>query len=95
MRFIQLALKFHPDKNRAPGADDIFKKVQILIIKVFNEREFKKYHQIAQAYDCLSNKEKRVVYDTYGDEDPEQHYRDYYKHFSEDISPEVLNLILI
>jgi len=40
----------------------------------------------------LSNKEKRVVYDTYGDEDPEQHYRDYYKHFSEDVSAEVLNL---
>lgn len=36
----KLALKFHPDKNKNTGAQDVFKK-------------------IAQAYDCLSNQEKR------------------------------------
>jgi curved DNA-binding protein CbpA len=40
----KLALKFHPDKNRAPNATDAFKK-------------------ISTAFACLSNPDKRRIYD--------------------------------
>lgn len=45
----KLALKFHPDKNKSPGAEDRFK-------------------EIAEAYEVLSDKKKREVYDRYGEE---------------------------
>lgn len=31
-KYKKLALKFHPDKNRAPGADEIFKKLKPMIV---------------------------------------------------------------
>lgn len=46
----KLALKFHPDKNKAPQATEAFKKV-------------------SQAFACLSNAEKRKLYDEHGTED--------------------------
>lgn len=46
----KLALKFHPDKNRAPNATDAFKK-------------------ISTAFACLSNQEKRKIYDEHGTEE--------------------------
>ncbi|CAG0882548.1 unnamed protein product [Darwinula stevensoni] len=45
----KLALKYHPDKNKAPGAEERFK-------------------EIAEAYEVLSDKKKREVYDQYGEE---------------------------
>jgi DnaJ-class molecular chaperone len=42
-------LKYHPDKNKAPGAEDKFKEV-------------------AEAYEVLSDKKKRDVFDQYGEE---------------------------
>lgn len=45
----KLALKWHPDKNKSPGAEDKFK-------------------EISEAYDVLSDKEKREVFDKYGEE---------------------------
>lgn len=45
----KLALKFHPDKNKAPGAEEKFKEV-------------------AEAYEVLSDKKKKDIYDTYGEE---------------------------
>lgn len=45
----KLALKYHPDKNKAPGAEEKFKEV-------------------AEAYEVLSDKKKRDVYDTHGEE---------------------------
>ena len=45
----KLALIWHPDKNKSPGAEDKFK-------------------EISEAYDVLSDKEKREVFDKYGEE---------------------------
>lgn len=45
----KLALKYHPDKNKAPGAEEKFKEV-------------------AEAYEVLSDKKKRDVYDMHGEE---------------------------
>ncbi|XP_055387351.1 dnaJ protein homolog 1-like [Condylostylus longicornis] len=44
----KLALKFHPDKNKNPGAEEKFKEV-------------------AEAYEILSDKKKREIYDKYGE----------------------------
>lgn len=43
------ALKYHPDKNKSPGAEDKFK-------------------EIAEAYDVLSDPQKKDVYDRFGEE---------------------------
>lgn len=45
----KLALKYHPDKNKAKDAEEKFKEV-------------------AEAYEVLSDKKKRDVYDQYGEE---------------------------
>jgi DnaJ-class molecular chaperone len=44
----KLALKYHPDKNKAADAEEKFK-------------------EIAEAYEVLSDKKKRDVYDKYGE----------------------------
>jgi len=44
------------------------------------------FKKIAQAYDCLTDPEKKRKYDEYGTEEPEQHYQHYRQHYSEDIS---------
>jgi len=45
----KLALKYHPDKNKTPGAEEKFK-------------------EISEAYEVLSDKDKRAIYDQYGEE---------------------------
>lgn len=45
----KMALKYHPDKNKSPGAEEKFKEV-------------------AEAYEVLSDKKKRDLYDQFGEE---------------------------
>jgi len=45
----KMALKYHPDKNKSPGAEEKFKEV-------------------AEAFETLSDKDKRAVFDRYGEE---------------------------
>lgn len=45
----KLALKYHPDKNKAPSAEERFK-------------------EIAEAYEVLSDKKKRDLFDKYGED---------------------------
>lgn len=50
------ALRFHPDKNKSPGAEDKFK-------------------EIAEAYDVLSDAKKKDIYDRFGEEGKQHHFR--------------------
>lgn len=50
----KLALKYHPDKNKEPDAEERFK-------------------EIAVAYEVLSDKEKREIYEQYGEEGLKYH----------------------
>ena len=45
----KLALKYHPDKNKQPGAEEKFKEV-------------------AEAYEILSDPQKKEIFDKYGEE---------------------------
>lgn len=45
----KMALKYHPDKNKSPDAEEKFKS-------------------LAEAYEVLSDKKKRDIYDQYGEE---------------------------
>ena len=45
----RMALRFHPDKNKEPDAEEKFK-------------------EIAEAYEVLSDADKRAAYDRYGEE---------------------------
>ena len=45
----KMALKFHPDKNKAEDAEERFK-------------------EIAEAYEVLSDQDKRATYDQFGEE---------------------------
>lgn len=45
----KLALKYHPDKNKSPEAEEKFK-------------------EIAEAYEVLSDKKRRTIYDQHGEE---------------------------
>lgn len=45
----KMALKYHPDKNKSPGAEEKFK-------------------EIAEAYEVLSDSNKKEIFDKYGEE---------------------------
>ena len=70
-QYKKLALKLHPDKNRAPQATEAFKKV-------------------AQALACLTNPNKRKIYDEHGNEENfRTQYREYFQD-EDELDPEDL-----
>ncbi|KRX02580.1 DnaJ domain [Pseudocohnilembus persalinus] len=64
------ALKYHPDKQKT---QEDTKKAQEV------------FQKFAQAYDCLSNPEKRKFYDVHGTDDPQDRYE---SHFNTNVSPD-------
>ncbi len=63
------AIKFHPDKNKSPKAEECFKK-------------------ISEAYQILSNDEKRNFYDKFGTEEEfHQKYQSQHQNFEEEMDP--------
>eukprot|EP01022_Parablepharisma_sp_SALTPOND_P004446 TRINITY_DN120321_c0_g1_i1.p1 TRINITY_DN120321_c0_g1~~TRINITY_DN120321_c0_g1_i1.p1 ORF type:complete len:399 (+),score=43.32 TRINITY_DN120321_c0_g1_i1:420-1616(+) len=70
-QYKKLALRLHPDKNRAPQATEAFKKV-------------------AQALACLTNPNKRKIYDEHGNEENfRTQYREYFQD-EDELDPEDL-----
>ncbi|OBS58247.1 hypothetical protein A6R68_10632, partial [Neotoma lepida] len=108
----KLALKFHPDKNCAPGATDAFKGSLVLLLlrlllllllqwsppataKDVLMCGFLLVAAIGNAFAVLSNPDKRLRYDEYGDEQvtvtaPRARSYHYSRDFEADISPEEL-----
>ncbi|KAK3529077.1 hypothetical protein QTP70_016506 [Hemibagrus guttatus] len=79
----KLALKFHPDKNHAPGATEAFKGEWDVLHYL--------YSTIGNAYAVLSNPEKRRHYDQYGEvKSCAGRRRHSERDFQPDISPEDL-----
>jgi len=57
------AMKYHPDRNKEPGAEEKFKEAK-------------------EAYECLSDLEKKQQYDQHGHNDPFAHGRRQTWHFN-------------
>lgn len=96
----KLALKFHPDKNHAPGATEAFKGEVELVndkdesveqLECQMSKSFSLPTAIGNAYAVLSNASKRRQYDQCGDErtNPSRQGPEN-GNFEPDISPEDL-----
>ncbi|XP_068013781.1 dnaJ homolog subfamily C member 18 [Melanerpes formicivorus] len=70
----KLALKFHPDKNRAPGATEAFKAIGNAFAVLSNPEKRLRYDELGSEQEHLST-------------GPARHY-DYYTEFEADITPE-------
>ncbi|NWV72886.1 DJC18 protein, partial [Dasyornis broadbenti] len=70
----KLALKFHPDKNRAPGATEAFKAIGNAFAVLSNPEKRLRYDELGSAHEHVSTGQAR-------------HYN-YYTEFEADITPE-------
>ncbi|XP_066572513.1 dnaJ homolog subfamily C member 18 [Amia ocellicauda] len=76
----KLALKFHPDKNCAPGATDAFKAIGNAYAVLSNPEKRKQYDQFGD--EPLVETASHPAY--------HRHHRNFYRDFEADISPEEL-----
>ncbi|XP_024862083.1 dnaJ homolog subfamily C member 18 isoform X2 [Kryptolebias marmoratus] len=79
----KLALKFHPDKNFAPGATDAFKAIGNAYAVLSNPEKRQQYDQYGDQ--CSASATPQHA----GHSHP-GHYRSFYRDFEADISPEEL-----
>ncbi|CAM5133420.1 unnamed protein product [Eretmochelys imbricata] len=70
----KLALKFHPDKNSAPGATEAFKAIGTAFAVLSNPEKRSRYDQFGNEQDTFST--------------PRARNYDYYREFEADITPE-------
>ncbi|XP_061595795.1 dnaJ homolog subfamily C member 18 [Cololabis saira] len=79
----KLALKFHPDKNFAPGATDAFKAIGNAYAVLSNPERRQQYDQYGDQ-STASNAPQHASYSRHG------HHRTFHRDFEADISPEEL-----
>lgn len=79
----KLALKFHPDKNFAPGATDAFKAIGNAYAVLSNPEKRQQYDQYGDQ-STASNTTQQSSHSRQG------HYRNFHRDFEADISPEEL-----
>ncbi|KAG7217301.1 hypothetical protein INR49_027845 [Caranx melampygus] len=79
----KLALKFHPDKNFAPGATDAFKAIGNAYAVLSNPEKRQQYDQYGDQ-SAASNAPQHPSHSRHG------HYRSFHRDFEADISPEEL-----
>ncbi|XP_025766654.1 dnaJ homolog subfamily C member 18 isoform X2 [Oreochromis niloticus] len=79
----KLALKFHPDKNFAPGATDAFKAIGNAYAVLSNPEKRRQYDQYGDQSASM-NAPQQSTHSRHG------HYRSFHRDFEADISPEEL-----
>ncbi|XP_029030000.1 dnaJ homolog subfamily C member 18 [Betta splendens] len=79
----KLALKFHPDKNFAPGATDAFKAIGNAYAVLSNPEKRQQYDQYGDQ-SAASTAPQQQSYSRHG------HHRSFHRDFEADISPEEL-----
>lgn len=80
----KLALKFHPDKNFAPGATDAFKAIGNAYAVLSNPEKRQQYDQYGDQSATLNVPQPSTHSRHHG------HYRNFHRDFEADISPEEL-----
>ncbi|XP_037543346.1 dnaJ homolog subfamily C member 18 [Nematolebias whitei] len=79
----KLALKFHPDKNFAPGATDAFKAIGNAYAVLSNPEKRQQYDQYGDQCSAAATPQ-------HSGHGRSGHYRSFYRDFEADISPEEL-----
>lgn len=79
----KLALKFHPDKNCAPGATDAFKAIGNAYAVLSNPEK-------RQQYDQYGDQSTAAPGPHHSTQTHHRHYRNFHRDFEADISPEEL-----